>query len=125
MSQTQTATDVNYFPTSVREVLQVYEIHQTGDATSSASETSGWSEDAPWPEQPHRHYQGWVSEYNRVPPYREPARSHPLSSRPAGRDNGEATFVTMMFSGVYVVSVSRGALLIRVGVFERWCAWAF
>jgi hypothetical protein len=103
MSQTQTTVDsVTYEPTSVRQILQVYNIHQTA-GPAAASGTSGWSVDSQWHDQPQR--QNWASEYNRIPPYREPSRSHRYFGRPAGRDWGEASFIVMMFSGVYVVSV--------------------
>jgi hypothetical protein len=102
MSQTHTTTQsVTYEPTSVRQILQVYDIHQTGEPTSTG--TSGWNVDSPWRNLPQR--SDWTSDYNRIPPYREPSRNHRYFGRPAGRDWGEASFVVMMFSGVYVVSV--------------------
>lgn len=103
MSQTQTTTltTVNE-PTTVRQILQVYDIHRTGEQPYSP--TSGWSEESQWREQ--RHGQNWASNYNRIPPYREPMRSHRLRERPAGLTTGSASFVVMMFCGVYIVSVS-------------------
>lgn len=102
MSQTQTVTDTIYEPTSVREILQVYDIHRTGEEAAPTG-TSGWSVDTEFPA--NSHGQNWLSTYHRVPPFREPSRNHRYFGRPAGRDLGEGTFVVMMFSGVYVVSV--------------------
>ena len=102
MSQTQTTTEsVTHEPTSIRQILQVYDIHQTGGP--EASITSGWSVESEWPEQPQP--PNWVSNYNRVPPRRESSRSHRFVNRPAGRDWGEASFIVMMFCGVNVVGV--------------------
>lgn len=111
MSRTEVITETHtYEPTRLREVLRVYDIHQTEN--TNTSQTSGWSLDAPWSEQPER--QEWLSNYNRIPPYREPSRSHRYFGRPAGRTWGEANFVVMMFSGVYVVSVRVLRQIVRV-----------
>jgi hypothetical protein len=98
MSRSTTQTE----PTSVHQILRVYDVHQTGGG--APSQTSGWSLETQWPAQPQ--LRDWTLDYHRVPPYREPIRSQ-YFDRPAGRDAGEATFVVMMFSGVYVVSVRR------------------
>src|SRR3954470_23754448 len=101
MSRIQILTDTTYEPTSVREILQVYDIHRTGAETLS-TETSGWSFDSEFPA--NSQAQNWLSTYRRIPPFREPSRNHSYFSRPAGRDLGEGIFVVMMFSGVYIVS---------------------
>lgn len=103
MSRTQIYTDTTYDPTSVRDILQVYHIHRTGEDTVWTG-TSGWSVDAEFPA--NSRAQQWVSNYRRIPPFREPSRNHGYFSRPAGRDLVEGAFVVMMFSGVFVVSVS-------------------
>lgn len=102
MSQTLTTTGTAVEPTSLREILQVYDIHRTGGEAAPTG-TSGWSTDADFPE--NSHARNWLSTYHRVPPFREPSRAHRYFSRPAGRDLGEGSFVVMMFSGVFVVSV--------------------
>lgn len=103
MSQTRiTSQSLTHEPTTIRQVLQVYKPHQTGATTSPG--TSGWSIDTPWPDEATRR-PDWTSSHNRIPPYREPSRNHRYFGRPAGRDWGEASFVVMMFTGVWLVGV--------------------
>jgi hypothetical protein len=118
MASTQTSSDIitteTSEPTSIRQLLQAYEIHQTegeednsrevSTTTLSSTATSGWGITSPWPS----HTQPWngAMSYNRMPPCRQTGTRHTLASRPAGRVPGESLFVIMMFSGVYVVGVS-------------------
>lgn len=91
-----TETTTRLEPTTLRDVLQVYTIHQTGEdiATETSNDTRDFVSQPDWP-----------SDRRRIPPYRSTTRTYPLSERPGGVTTFEGVIVVVMFSGVYTVAV--------------------
>jgi len=98
MARTETLVE----PTTIRETLRVYDIHETGREetpepgtrqTQSSSEASAPRSDPNWP-----------SDWRRVPPYRESSRTHRVADRAAGQTNAEGVMVVAMFTGVWFYS---------------------
>lgn len=103
-------------PTTVRDVLRVYTVHETGVDQETTTRTKAargktslktqqvqaeTKQDANWP-------QDWRG----MPSYRETNRSHRLADRPAGKDVPEGVIVTVMFTGVFMAGVSQPPLFL-------------
>lgn len=97
-TNTETITQLEQ-PATLRQVLQTYDIHQSGGDTP---QRSGWSLEAPL--QPSQRAD-WESDHRRVPPYRATDRFHRVSDRRLGRTSGETVIIVMMFSGSYALAV--------------------
>jgi hypothetical protein len=89
-------------PAAVNDLLKAYDLHHSGDENSQSQRAESASQRPHQPENPA----SWPSNRRRIPAYREPSQDHRFADRPAGRDNAESVFVTVMFIGTYVNSVS-------------------
>jgi hypothetical protein len=108
MARTETIVE----PTTIRETLRVYDIHETGGEETSEEPTT---ETQTQPTEPVAQPDpNWPSDWQRVPPYRPSSRSHRISDRAAGLDNTEATMVMVMFTGVWTYGVSKNPRIYRM-----------
>lgn len=111
MASTETVLE----PTTLRETLRVYNVHESGQEEADAEARA---ENEPSQQEQQRQESGqqdtrnadreWPSDWRRMPPYRESSRTHRVSDRAAGQDAVESAVVVTMFSGVWLLGVSHG-----------------
>jgi hypothetical protein len=119
MSQTITS---KLEPITVRELLRTYEVHQTGQdrVTSSTESTTNPHVIASLLPSPPPN---WLSDYRRIPSYRAINSTHTYSSRPGGDSYFEGVLVVTMFTGVYVIAVSKITLSFEITLRWREMSW--
>ncbi|RVX67510.1 hypothetical protein B0A52_08863 [Exophiala mesophila] len=104
-------------PTTVRDILQVYTVHETGVDQVTTTRTRGKTSLKTQQVQAEaKRDANWPQDWRGMPSYRETSRSHRLADRPAGKDLAESVVVTVMFTGVFVAGVSQFVLLLIIPV---------
>lgn len=96
MSVTTTTNPVTY---STQDILKDYELHHSGASESAPP---------PNPNPPPARVQNsptWDTEHRRVPSYRPINRNLDQSVRRVYNNNGERTFLSIMFTGVLLEAV--------------------
>lgn len=100
-------------PTSVRQLLRAYDVHQSGQEDDDVAEAIHHNRPArptqPQPSQPDdtglpSHLDDDVNTRRAVPVYRA-VGDHTLASRPGGQNRVEGAFATFAFVGVYTMGV--------------------
>ncbi|KAH8799726.1 hypothetical protein F5884DRAFT_115620 [Xylogone sp. PMI_703] len=112
MARTETLLE----PTTIRETLRVYDIHETGHNETIAIHTTRNLNSTELPitlSNPNN----WPSDWRRIPPYRASSRTHRVSDRAAGQNSMEAAIVIAMFSGVWMVGAANRVWRMTAG---RW-----
>lgn len=105
MTTTSTITEN---PASLREVLAVYNVHESGTAATEEEHLPANHVDRQSPLDSEE--QGsWPSDWRRMPQYRPTSRSHRVSDRPGGQTAAERGIVAVMFSGVWMIGVWQAA----------------
>jgi hypothetical protein len=100
MARTETVLE----PTTLRETLRIYNVHESGQQETTDTDTYQQNS----PEQSTTHPDpNWPADWRRMPPYRESSRTHRVSDRPAGQDAVEGAVVVTMFSGVWLLGVRK------------------
>ncbi|KAK6369383.1 hypothetical protein LTS17_009726 [Exophiala oligosperma] len=104
MASTETVLE----PTTLRETLRVYNVHESGREEAESSQQQQQQ-----PQELREQQRGtrtntdqdreWPSDWRRMPPYRESSRTHRVSDRTAGQDAVEGAVVVTMFSGVWLL----------------------
>lgn len=99
-----TTTD-NPITLSLRQTLNDYEVHLTGDSNDTQSQIA-----EPNPrsrsELAAQNPPSWPQEYHRMPNYRPINRNLSFAERPGGSNGVEQLFITVMFTGVSLNAVS-------------------
>ena len=97
------------------ETLQDYNIRLTGGAQDQQTSTASTSRNSE--QQPVTNPQGWPDDYRQVPPHR-PVNTHlNMEERPMGSHPVENVFITHMFTGVWIQSVSADQCTLRNTIF--------
>ncbi|KIW19376.1 hypothetical protein PV08_03671 [Exophiala spinifera] len=105
MANTETVLE----PTTLRETLRVYNVHESGQQEAEAEARAKNESSDQHPMQESRQQdtrpadREWPSDWRRMPPYRETSRVHRVSDRAAGQDAVEGVVVMTMFSGVWLL----------------------
>lgn len=103
MTTTSTVTEN---PTSLREVLSVYNVYESGtsdaEVETSRSQTLDRSESITIEAD-----NSWPSDWRRMPQYRPTSRSHRVADRPGGQNAAEIGIVAAMFTGVWIIGVRQ------------------
>jgi hypothetical protein len=107
------STQTQVEPTSVRQLLRAYDVHQTGQGEDEIPESliphaSARARESPQSEVEDNslpsHVPDDVNSRRAVPPHR-PIGDHTLASRPGGQNRIEGAFATFAFVGVYTMGV--------------------
>jgi hypothetical protein len=110
---TTMSTQTQVEPTSVRQLLRAYDVHQTGQEEDEVPETliqhlSARARESPQSEVEDTslpsHIPDDVNSRRAVPPHR-PIGDHTLASRPGGPSRIEGALATFAFVGVYTIGV--------------------
>lgn len=102
MSGTQTMLE----PTTIRETLRVYDVHETGREETPETHPSLPQNSRVEQAQSTAHSDpSWPSDWRRIPAYRASSRIHRVADRTPGRDAVEGVVVVTMFHGVWLMGV--------------------
>lgn len=102
MSRTQTGLE----PITIRETLQVYNVHETGrEETPEAQSLPTQSHGVEQLQRVGQSHPDWPLDWRRMPAYRASSRTHRVADRVPGRDAVEGAAVVTMFHGVWLMGV--------------------